>query len=45
MKNVRTLGICLIAAFALTAIVATTASAERLPAWGQCEVAENHEGR
>jgi hypothetical protein len=45
MKNVRTLGICLIAAFALAAIAATTASAEKLPAWGQCEVAENHEGK
>jgi hypothetical protein len=44
-KRVRTLGICLIAAFAITAIAATSASAEKLPAWGQCEVAENHEGR
>jgi hypothetical protein len=44
MKNVRTLGICLIAAFALTAIAATTASAERLPAWGQCEATESGTG-
>jgi hypothetical protein len=40
MKRVRTLTLCLIAAFALTAIAATTASAEKLPAWGQCEKVE-----
>jgi hypothetical protein len=37
MRNVRTLGIRLVAAFALTATAAATASAEELPAWGQCE--------
>jgi hypothetical protein len=45
MKRVRTLTLCLIAAFALTAIAATIASAEKLPAWGKCEVAEKHEGK
>ena len=44
MNKVRTLTLCLIAAFAITAIAAATASAEKLPAWGKCEVAENHEG-
>ena len=45
MNKVRTLALCLLAAFAFTALAASTASAETLPAWGKCEVAENHEGK
>jgi hypothetical protein len=44
MNKVRTLGLCLIAAFALTATAAATASAEELPAWGQCEPTESGTG-
>ena len=45
MNKVRTLTLCLLAAFALTAIAATTASAEPLPAWGKCEPPPEVEGR
>ena len=36
MKQVRTLFVCLLAVFALAALTAGAASAEKLPAWGQC---------
>jgi len=36
MRHVRTLFICLLAVFALAALTAGVASAEKLPAWGQC---------
>lgn len=46
MNKVRTLTLCLIAAFAFAAVSASTASAaEKLPAWGKCEVETKHEGR
>ncbi len=53
MRNVRTLGICLVALFALAAIGATSASAKStLPEWGGCGLARNletsepdHEGK
>jgi hypothetical protein len=43
MRQVRMLGLCLVAAFALAALAASSASA--LPEFGQCFVQPNHEGR
>jgi len=44
MKQVRMLGACLLALFALAAMIAGTASAEKLPAWGQCVKTESGTG-
>ncbi len=43
-KKVRTLTLCLLAVFALGALLAGTASA-KLPEWGKCEASETHEGK
>jgi hypothetical protein len=42
MRHLRMVGICLVAAFAIAAVAATSASA--LPEFGKCEVQEKHEG-
>jgi hypothetical protein len=44
MTKVRTLTLCLIAAFVVAALAATTASAEKLPVWGKCEPTEHSTG-
>ncbi len=44
MKNVRILGVCLLAAFALAAVAASSASAS-LPEWGGCEPTPTGHGK
>jgi hypothetical protein len=44
MRHVRTLTLCLFALCACTALLASTASAEKLPAWGKCEATESGTG-
>jgi hypothetical protein len=45
VRYLRILGMCMVAVFAIAAVTATGASAEKLPAWGQCEASETHEGK
>ncbi len=45
MRNVRTLGICLIAIFVFSALIASAASAAKfVPEWGQCVATEGGTG-
>jgi hypothetical protein len=45
VRHLRILGMCMVAVFAIAAVTAAGASAEKLPAWGQCEASETHEGK
>lgn len=45
LKNVRILGVCLVAALVFVALAAAGASAAKLPEFGACEAVPSHEGK